>query len=283
MAPARLQVDGRAVAHLEAGGTPEDGAPLLLLHGFTGSKEDFASVISELARHRRVVAVDLPGHGGSAGPDDPAGYAQAAVAGWVLDCADALGLGEFHLLGHSMGGLIAQRVAARASQRLCSLVLMDTGVGAPREEVCDIAAAIAMAVQTSGLEAGFEVSRAAAAQGRAHLDIEIDRAEFVRRRFLALNPAAVIGEARALIRATPLQAFLKAVDVPVLVAYGEHDDVWTPSEQAQLVRAVGGAREAVITGARHSPQLENTAAWLEAVDGFLAEVDGRARAQEAGA
>src|SRR3712207_3054727 len=105
-----LEIDGRAVAYNEVDGG--DGVPLLAVHGFTGSKEDFSPVLEPLADNRRVIAVDLPGHGNSEGPDDPAACTLAPTAAWVLRFADAVGLDEFHLLGHSIGGLIAQRVAS---------------------------------------------------------------------------------------------------------------------------------------------------------------------------
>src|SRR3712207_6434966 len=120
-----LTIDGRRAAYVRAGAGR--AAPLLLVHGFSGSKEDFDVVVEELGTDRPVIAVDLPGHGESEEPDDPSAYGLAALAGWVLRFADEAGLEEFHLLGHSMGGLVAQRTAAIASHRLASLTLMATG------------------------------------------------------------------------------------------------------------------------------------------------------------
>ena len=74
-----VAVNGAAVATLDRGDGP--GAPLLCVHGFTGSKEDFEPVLDALAAERRVVAVDLPGHGGTPGPDDPAAYGLEMAAG----------------------------------------------------------------------------------------------------------------------------------------------------------------------------------------------------------
>ncbi len=250
------------------------GAPLLLVHGFTGSKEDFDPVVDALAERRRVVALDLPGHGGSPGPDDPAAYGLAPTAGWILRAADAVGLGEFHLLGHSHGGLVVQRVASAASQRLGSLVLMATGMGALRDEAAEHCVRIAVAARDESMEKAYLVSRDRPG-ARDGIRADPVREAFVRRRFLALNPAAVVGFARNLMAAAPLGAFLRGVDIPVLVIHGEHDDAWLPAEQALLARTAAGAELAVVPDAVHSPQLENPSAWLAVVDDFLQRADAR--------
>jgi len=267
-----LAVDGAAVATLDRGDGP--GAPLLCVHGFTGSKEDFAPVLDALAAARRVVAVDLPGHGGTPGHDDPAAYSLETVAGWVLRAADALGLGECHLLGHSLGGLIAQRAAAVASQRLRSLILADTGLGAQRQERADHKIRIAVAARDAGLAAALTVAQEPLGTASPHsIDEDPERQAFERDRFLTLNPAAVIGEVRALLAAAPLGAFLRGIDIPVLVLHGEDDQSWNAVEQALLVRSVAGAEHAVIAAAAHCPQLENPKAWVATVADFLARAD----------
>ena len=265
-----ITVDGRTTAYLEAGTGP--GRPLLLVHGYTGGKDDFAGVLDELAASRRVVAVDLPGHGGSAPPENPAEYGLGPIAAWLLRLADALELGEHHLLGHSHGGLVVQRVAAAASHRLASLILMDTGMGALREEAADHAVAMALAARDEGLQAAWDVARKRPPPPLVRPPDPERDARF-QARFFALSPDAFVGGARNLTQSAPLGAFLRGIDIPVLVLHGEHDDVWLPSEQALLARTVARARYAVIPDAAHSPQVENPKHWLGEVTQFLAEVE----------
>jgi pimeloyl-ACP methyl ester carboxylesterase len=266
----RLTIDGRTVAYHRVDGGP--GRPLLLVHGFTGSKEDFATVAPALAEARPVISVDLPGHMDSDGPDDPAAYGLGALATWLLQVADALQLDDFHLLGHSMGGMVVQRVASVASQRLASLVLMGTGLGALREEAAEVVTRVAVAARDHGMEAAWEESQRR--PPRVHTPSpDPEREAFSRRRFLGLNPASVVGEVRNLIGAAPLGAFLRGIDIPVLVIHGEHDDAWIPSEQALLARTVAGARHVVVPDAVHSPQLENAEYWLKAVGTFIADAE----------
>lgn len=264
-----ITVDSRPVTYAAAG---EPGStPLVCVHGFTGSAEDFAGALDGLAAGRRVYAPDLPGHGGSAGPDDPGAYGLDALAGTVLEFADAVGLGEFHLLGHSLGGLVAQRVAAVASHRLTSLVLAGTGLGAPPEASLEYVTRIAAAVRDHGLAAGLAATGQQPDGGASGHGQD---AASVEERFLALAPASVIGEARALVTAAPMGAFLRGIDVPVLVLHGEDEDVWPEAEQRHLARTVAGARRVVIPGSGHAAQREDPAAWSAAVARFLGAVDG---------
>lgn len=110
------------------------GLPLVLVHGFMSSHQSFGPLLRQLGRHRRVYALDLPGFGRSQGPAPSTGkpYDRELFAQAVLDFADALGLGRFVLVGHSMGGGVAQEVAARAPQRIEQLILVNSvGVEVP--------------------------------------------------------------------------------------------------------------------------------------------------------
>jgi pimeloyl-ACP methyl ester carboxylesterase len=261
-----LTLDGRAVAYDEAGGGP--APPLLCVHGFTGGREDFAPVLDGLAADRRVVAVDLPGHGGSEGADDPAAYGLGTVAGWVLRLADALDLGEVHLLGHSLGGLVAQHAAAAASHRLRSLVLAGAGVGAVREEAAERIVRIALAFRDGGPEPALEASLDGEALPPEERTAALER-------FRGLQPAAVVGAARNLVQAAPLGAFLRGIDVPVLVVTGAEDDIWRCSEQRLLAATANGGHHVVLDGAGHTAHEEQPAAWLAAVRPFLRAADAR--------
>ncbi|MGH7286868.1 MAG: alpha/beta fold hydrolase, partial [Myxococcota bacterium] len=81
--------------------------PLVLVHGFTGFRGDFATQLEALAGHGRVLAPDLRGHGESGRSGDPAHYTLAGLAADLLGFLDALGVERCDLLGHSMGGMLA--------------------------------------------------------------------------------------------------------------------------------------------------------------------------------
>ncbi|HTO59471.1 MAG TPA: alpha/beta hydrolase, partial [Pseudomonadales bacterium] len=102
------------------------GAPLLLLHGFTGSKLDFHDQIAWFSDRYRVLAPDQRGHGESTNVGREDGYSMDILVGDLAGFLDALDVERVHLLGHSMGGMVAMRFALKHPKRLKSLILMDT-------------------------------------------------------------------------------------------------------------------------------------------------------------
>src|SRR3954452_1029689 len=103
------------------------GRPLMLVHGFTGAKEDFGDWMDAFADDGWwAMAPDLRGHGSSAKPELEDDYSIAEFATDVLALADELGWDRFALLGHSMGGAVVQEIALRAPARIERLVLMNT-------------------------------------------------------------------------------------------------------------------------------------------------------------
>jgi len=103
--------------------------PLLALHGWLDNAASFARLAPLLAAHRRVIALDLPGHGHSAHlPTSVHRYNNLDQVDHVLDFADALKLDRFDLLGHSLGAGIASLTAAAAPARIGKLLLIE-GLG----------------------------------------------------------------------------------------------------------------------------------------------------------
>src|SRR4029079_9873387 len=96
------------------GTTP--AAPVLLVPGYTGSKEDFLPVLGTLARARhRAVSIDLRGQYQSVGPDDPSAYTIEAHAKDVAEVLASLGP-QAHLVGHSFGGLVTRRAVINGAR-----------------------------------------------------------------------------------------------------------------------------------------------------------------------
>lgn len=122
----RIDTPFGALAALQWGGA---GAPLLALHGWLDNAAGFARLAPLLAARRRVVALDMPGHGRSAHlPERARRYHIVDQVDHVLDAADALGLDRFDLLGHSLGAGIASLAAAAAPARIGRLLLVE-GLG----------------------------------------------------------------------------------------------------------------------------------------------------------
>ena len=100
-----------------------DGAPILLLHGFTGAAINWSSIAARLTGTRRVVTIDILGHGKSASPEDEKRYAIEHVAADLLAILDRFGLEQVSVLGYSMGGRLALYLALSHPDRVDKLLL----------------------------------------------------------------------------------------------------------------------------------------------------------------
>jgi pyruvate dehydrogenase E2 component (dihydrolipoamide acetyltransferase) len=126
-APHDIEAGGRRLRVLELGGG--DAIPVVFVHGFGGDLNAWMFNQPALAESRRTIAVDLPGHGGSA-KEIGAGDADTLAAS-VAEALSALSIDQAHLVGHSMGGAIAATLARRHPERVASLTLIATaGLGA---------------------------------------------------------------------------------------------------------------------------------------------------------
>jgi 3-oxoadipate enol-lactonase len=121
------QAGGVRLAY-RAWGAP-GGPPLVLLHGLGEGSADWDGVAPAFARHWRVYALDLRGHGRS---DWPGAYSVELMRADVLGFLDALGLDRVDLIGHSMGGLVACLLAQESPERVRALILEDIGAIEPR-------------------------------------------------------------------------------------------------------------------------------------------------------
>ncbi len=210
-----LAVDDRG------GGT---ATPLVLVHGFTGGRIDFADVIDDLATDRRVVAWDHRGHSDSTNTGDTDSYTFDLLVTDALAAVDELGLERFHLLGHSMGGVVAQRFVLEHPDRVVSLVLMDTlaeaGSAIPQEWIDKFVAmgrtdgmgavADTMARFTAGTSVASEADRPRIASRNHH-------------KLTNMDVEAFASLARELRTFDPLLPRLGAIACPTTVIVGELD------------------------------------------------------------
>ena len=121
-APGGFQdVNGTRIYYVQAG----RGEPVVLIHGLNASTFSFRYIIPELAQHYRVVALDLQGFGYSARPAG-ADYSLTAQAELVRRAMERLGIERATVVGHSMGGAVAMRLAVRSPERVVRLVLVNS-------------------------------------------------------------------------------------------------------------------------------------------------------------
>ncbi len=261
------------LSYLEAG---EGGEPLLLVHGFTGSKEDFAAEVVRLAqRGFHVVSPDHRGHGSSDQPEDESSYSFQSFASDMIALVDRLGWQTFALLGHSMGGMIVQHLALSHPHRITRLVLMDTHHGpVPGLDPELLELGIEMA-RTQGMGAIHEVIKLGAdplaSPAHHRLCAEVPGFEaWCDAKFLRSSPHMFAAMLRTFPETPDRLDSLRAVACPTLVLVGELDTPFLGASE-RMASTIADARLAVIPDAGHSPQLEAPAAWRDAIDDFLGE------------
>lgn len=238
---------------------------VLLAHGITGSKEDFLMAISELAdRGWAAAGWDHRGCYESVheGPYTLDVWADDAVA-VASRYRDALKL-PVHLVGHSLGGLIAQRAVAADPKAFASLTMLCSGpAGMGHVERVQVLRELLASEMT--LE---EIYRR-----KSEIDND-DYPEFLenflRARFVASDRAAIDAMALAIMDTPDQVEDVQAAEIPAFVVYGERDGSWPQPVQNEMAARLG-TKPRVIPDAEHSPALENPEGCVAAL---LANFDG---------
>ena len=249
------------------------GAPLLLLHGFTGSVETWAPLRAELSDRFTILAVDLPGHGSSGAPTDSARYALSRFADDLVLLLDTLGIERAAVLGYSMGGRAALQLTLRYPARVAALVLESTspGISEPVERASRVAAdsVLADTIESDGVAAFvdrwerlplWDSQAALPEESRARL-----RAQRSTNRALGLASSLRGAGAGS---ETSLIDRLSEVRVPTLLVTGGLDPKYVDLGRLMKV-SVPRATMAVVSGAGHAVHLERPAEFAALVKQFL--------------
>ncbi len=261
---------------VEAG---EGGLPVMLVHGFTADADEVAGVIEPLAELGwHAVAPDLRGHGRSDRPTDAGAYSLELMAADVVALADWLGWDRFALLGHSMGGGVAQLIALDHPHRLTGLVLASTFHGPVPGISMELVQLGCWVVREAGMEGLADAQAARRAQNPESV-AAFERlqeaipgyAEQSRARLVSTSPDMWMAMAPRFVDQEDRLSRLATLDLPTAVIVGEHD-VTMGDDCRRLAATVPGATLTVIPGAGHVPQLEQPEAWWAAVSGFLSQL-----------
>jgi len=275
-----LQVLDTGTSPSPAGGS----LPIVLIHGSAGAINWWDDLIPLLKPDHRVIAIDLLGYGGSEKPDSD--YSIETQAGLVAQVLAKLDVDQAVLVGHSLGGSVVTSVAEQAPDLVGGLVLIDSG---PDNSGGLSGAASAARAPLLGQAlwriAPDSVIRKNVSQGFAPgYDVPDKYVEDVREMtYPAYSKSAKEGEAFKDEKSLPDR--LTAVGKPLLVIFGEEDQIYDAREALSAYAAVPGARTHLILGSGHSPQIEAPDQTAKSISGFArsiaaaqAEDDAAARA-----
>jgi pimeloyl-ACP methyl ester carboxylesterase len=238
----------------------------ILVPGFTGSKEDFVSVLPLLADVGiGALAYDQRGQYQSDASADPADYSLAALAADLASIVD-LGADQLawmnapHLVGHSFGGLVAQCGLVDGDVRPSSFVALCTGPGAlPRDRWSGLPDLVAALGDQSLDEIWTRMQEIDAANATPRAEPEVEA--FLHSRWLANDPHQLREVAQALMTAPPMTDRMRAVvgaGLPMTVMWGERDYAWPVDHQRDWAADLG-VPAVQIPGSGHSPNADDPA------------------------
>lgn len=253
---------------------------VLCVHGMAGAATNWTDFMAELAGEFDCAALDLPGSGWSPRPATRAGYRISAHAAVVIKVIERLGRGPVHLVGNSMGGLIAVKVAARRPDLIRTLTLVSPAlpdlrlrpmlarfplIAAPRVGAWLLSRADAFPAEA---RVRGVIATVFHDPGAVHPErVRQAAAEMERRDQLGYANECLIGAARAVLaeylrpgwaRGNAWRA-ARGVRRPVLAIYGSHDQLVDPRMAARAARVFQDSRVIVLPGTGHVAQMEHPA------------------------
>jgi pimeloyl-ACP methyl ester carboxylesterase len=245
---------------------PAGARPVLLLHGIGGGRAIWRDTSDALAAAGfDAIAVDLPGYGGSA--KMPAGGI-ADMAAAVIALMDGLSIPRAVVLGHSMGGMVAQEIAAAAPARVAGLVLACTSPAFGKTDgdwqarfVAERLAPLDTGRGMRGLAADLVAPMVSPGA--------VPGAGAVAESVMAAVPEATYRTVLAAIVDFDRRAALPAIAVPTLCLAGAHDRTAPPHVLQGMAQRIPGARFVSLADAGHIANVEQPQAFADAVVGFL--------------
>lgn len=254
----RVATSFGSIGFVESGGGAS--TPIVFLHGVGSDKSVWAPQLAHFGARRRAIAFDYPGYGDSdtAAP----GTTRDDYAAAILEALRALGVGQAHVCGLSLGGVVAIAMHAWAPDRCASLILADSFAIHPQGQ----------AIYDRSIAASHDMR--ALAEARVDVLLAQPAAPAVRSEVIAtmsrIDPAAYRIGAEAVWLADQRER-VRAIAVPTLIVCGEQDQPTPPQLSRELHAMVCGSGIQTVANAGHLTNLEQPAEFNRLVGDFLAQ------------
>lgn len=236
--------------------------PLVLVHGFLGGSQQWSAQVQALRGHCEIVTVDLPGFGENAqlGPINRI----SDFAQWVLEDLTRRDISRFHLLGHSMGGMIAQEMISLAPDYIDHLVLYGTGATGVLPGRFET---IGMSKDRAKSEGAQATARRIAATWFLNRETDPEYRQCAAIAECSTLPAILSG--LDAMEAWDGTRRLSDISAPTLIIWGDQDRTYSWAQTEMLWRSIKNARLAVLPDCAHAVHLENPQLFNSIVAGFL--------------
>ena len=241
-----------------------NGPVLVFQHGYLGGYSLWTPQIVFFSRMFDVIAPDLPGYAGSAhvAPSGTIG----GMADAVVDLLDTLGVGDFYLVGHSMGGMVVQEIAARQRNRVKKLVLYGTACSGAMPRRFEPFSETARTMQAEGIEAtGARIGKTWFVEGENAPYYSLCQGS---------GAGTTLEAALEGLKAMPAwdgTAALETLTMPTMVMGGDRDRSYSLPEMEYLSRTIPDARLAILPGCAHNAHLEKPDLFNQILADFLLE------------
>ena len=269
--------DGEILAYLDRGNP--SGKPIVLIHGYTDSARDWVPLLPFLPKDRRLILVDIRGHGRSSKPE--CCYSRLDFAYDIKLLMDGLGIKQADVIGHSLGSTIAQTLAEYWPDRTAHVVLISSTGGAPPSASnaaprFDVAGSIRSLKEPIEPDSPFMI-----AWWDSPTPIDPD---FIRRqrRDAAAIPLrvwrAVLDQGAGFVDRGlasdaayfDLQKTLPRLRAPTLLIWGGEDPIMEEPHRESLRRALPAAQVKIFAGLGHNPFWEDPRGVAQVINAFLA-------------
>lgn len=243
------------------------GNPIILIHGFAGSKQYWDKVISRLAEKNRVIAIDLPGHGESTMGGDH--YSIEDMAGLVNNLLDTLGLEKVTMFGHSLGGYITLAFAELYPQKLNGFSLVHSTANPDSSEAMSARETNAKKVSEEGPDGLMEgLSKKLFSPANSEINAEdiINAAEIG----VSTSIKGIVSALLAMRDRPDRNYVLEQTKLPVLLVAGEDDQIIPPEKTFSVSNS--NIKQAVIKDSGHMSMYEQPLELIAAMQGFLSKI-----------
>jgi pimeloyl-ACP methyl ester carboxylesterase len=245
------------------------GPPLLMVHGIGSHREGWRSVIDELEGDYTCITFDLRGHGTSPIPDEP--FSIDDLVDDVLALTNELRLTRFHLVGHSLGAMVAAAYTREFPDRVITLGMFSTAAFRNSEDQNSIRAVVSK-IKSDGIADNLD--------GLIHRwftdDFLLKHPEFVKRRKEHLKgmDQKVLLNVFEIYSKNEMGPWLNEIKPPTLIVTGEFDPGCSPRLNRRIAEAIPLSKLSILKGLKHSILVEGAASLSEAIRTFHASPVG---------